>query len=152
MEGSLSGFMTASGIVAGVLFIFAQVWGAVARDYERRKQATTTASVGLISAYLGALASLCALTIVVVVLLRGSNSVPISAIGLFLAALAIAIVQVAQPLFSLAVRLWSKGLFGPTRFWVNMLDIDWLRRLGIVFAVAAGIAIIVITIMTIASL
>ncbi len=127
MTAYLSGFITSAGITAGILLVYAQLWGATARDYVAIKKSTSTAIIGLSVAYLGALASFGALIITVFSLLKGSTDVPTYALGLFIFSLITVIAQVMQSLISVTLRLKHEQILGPTPFFEELLHHNRIR-------------------------
>ena len=137
----LAGFIAATSVVTGTLVVWAQLWGNTARDYASRNEPTSTAEVGLSVAYLGALASLFALIITMVSLMKGDQAIPHSALWLFGFALLITFLEILQSLVSVTLRLRGERILGPTSFFEKALRPKCVRVLSMVliFLIAAGI-------------
>ncbi len=135
----LAGFIAATGIVAGVLVVWAQLWGSTASGYADRNEPTSTAEVGLAVSYLGALASLLALVLAIVSLMKGKQVIPVFALWLFGFALLLTLMQVLQSLFSVTLRLQGEQMLGPTPLFKKALQCRWVRLLSMVliFVMAA---------------
>lgn len=130
MEIQLAGFIMATGIVTGILVVWAQLWNGTASDYASRDEPTSTAEVGLAISYLGALASLAALTIVIISLIKGNEEIPILALGLFAFALFLTFLEVLQSLISVTLRLRGERILGPTPWFKEALRHRWVRFLS----------------------
>ena len=110
MEGMqyLSGFLAASGVTTGVLFWWAQIWRNVEDEFRESGESTESAVVGSIFSYLGAIACIGALTAAVSTVLRGSPSIPVIAVGLFLSGLTVILVQLMLSVWMFCMRLLKR--------------------------------------------
>jgi hypothetical protein len=139
MNNQLAAFLAATSIVSGVLVVWAQLWRGTANEYASRKESTTTAEVGLAICYLGAWAGLLSLTIALISLIRGCNSIPSIAIGLFGFSLFLLFWEVLQSLISVTLRLRGERIIGPTQWAVKLLNPKCIRISIIVLIFLAGL-------------
>jgi hypothetical protein len=128
-----AGFITVASIVLATLIVWARLWVSTAVHYVSKGKSTRTAEVGLAICYLGAFASLAALTIVIFSSIKGDKDIPCPAWILLVLALFLTLVEILGSFISAALRLWvgeiTKQTFGPPERVVKWLSPKWVRCL-----------------------